>query len=81
MSERPEWEDTPPPIPTENVVSLDDYRRLEDIVKRELQCEHVVFLGVSKDGLYPSYIPHEMLDIDLVYLIQILVDRRIARLE
>lgn len=63
-----------------NVVTLDDYRAMEDIVKRELQCETVILIGVNKDEV-TTYISNEMRDIDLVYAIQTVKDRRQLRLE
>lgn len=63
-----------------DVVSLDDYRELHDVVKNRLGAEHVVIGAILKDGNFLSYIPQEIMDIELVYLIQTLNDRRRERL-
>lgn len=63
----------------ENVVTLDDYRRVEDIVKQRLGATHILFSAELPTGEILTYIPHELLDVTLVYMIQTLKDRRAAR--
>jgi hypothetical protein len=63
-----------------NVVDLDDYRDLEEIIKTRLGAHHVVVAAVMPDGNYLTFIPSEIFDMDLVYLIQTLSDRRKDRL-
>jgi len=59
-----------------DIKSMDDYRDIEDVVKRRFNGEHVVFGVVLKDGKLLTYIPPDVADITLVYLIQTLKDRR-----
>jgi hypothetical protein len=63
-----------------NVISLDDYREIHDVVKNRLGADYVVIGGILKDGNFLTYIPTEITDIELVYLIQTLNDRRKERL-
>lgn len=62
------------------VFTLDDYRALEEIIKIRMNANHVVIATVNKDGTMGTFIPGDIMDIDLVYLIQTLSDRRKERL-
>ena len=64
-----------------NVAVLDDYRAVEEVVKLRLGAVNVVFCAELPEGEILTYIPHELLDINLVYMIQTLKDRRRLRLE
>jgi hypothetical protein len=66
---------------TGNVVMLDEYRKLEDIVKVRLGAVNVVFSAELKCGDILTFIPDELTDINLVYMIQTLKDRRANRVE
>lgn len=63
-----------------NVINMDDYRLLEDIIKQRLGATHVVVSAVLEDGTFSSFVPGELPDIDFVYIIQTLKDRRNERL-
>lgn len=63
------------------IKNMDDYRTLEDIVKQRLGAKEVVVLGVLENGDFCTFVPNGLLDNDLVYLIQLLNDRRTARLQ
>lgn len=64
-----------------NVVELDEYRAIEDIVKKRLGARHIIFSAELETGEILTYMPHELLDITLVYMIQTFKDRRMMRLE
>jgi len=66
---------------SDNVIDIDDYRAIEDIAKIRLRAKNVIFVGELEDGNFISFIPDEVLDIDLVYMIQTLKDRRSMRLQ
>ena len=62
-----------------NVVELDEYRRVEDLIKLRLGAINVVISAELRDGQILTYIPTNLLDINLVYMIQNLKDRREGR--
>lgn len=62
-----------------NVVSMDDYRAIEDVVKRKLGARNIIFSAEMESGEILTYLPHDLLDITLVYMIQTFKDRRDAR--
>jgi hypothetical protein len=64
-----------------NIVNLDDYRKIEDILKLRLGAKSVIFCAELENGDIATYVPHELLDITLVYMIQTIKDRRTARLQ
>jgi len=64
-----------------NVVNLDDHRAIEDVVKQRIGARHVVFAALHEDGTLHTYIPENVSDIWLCYMIQTLQDRRNARLQ
>lgn len=74
-------DELPPPVPTAKVVELDSYRSIEEIVKQRLGATHVVFGAVLPDGQFMTFIPTEIYDMELVYLIKTFEDRRSQRLE
>lgn len=63
-----------------NVVALDNYRKLEDIIKERLKVEEVVVLGDCGDGNFLSFVPNSISDLSLVYMIQTLKDIRQRRM-
>lgn len=64
---------------TGEVFELDKIQRLETIFKREFGATSFILAFYDGSGLLHTYIPDEIIDIDLVYLIQTLADRRQAR--
>lgn len=64
-----------------NVVNIEDFRALEDVAKIRLGATSVVFAAVLPDGSMMTFIPDEIWDINLVYIIQTLSDRRKERLQ
>lgn len=65
----------------DNVVELDEYRACEDVVKRRMGAKFCIFSAELENGDIATYIPHDLSDMVLVYMIQTLQDRRIARLD
>ena len=65
----------------DGVVNLDAHREIEALVKSRLGAAHVVMSAQMLDGTVLTYIPEEIGDKDLVYLIQTLHDLRQARLD
>jgi hypothetical protein len=63
----------------DTVVELDEYRNVEDIVKRRLGGVNVVFCVQFENGDIGTFVPSELEDITLVYMIQTLKDRRQMR--
>lgn len=63
-----------------DVIDINDYKNLEDIVKQRLNAKAVVICATLDDGSFITFVP-DMPDIDLVYTIQTLNDRRNARLQ
>lgn len=59
-----------------NVIQLDDFRPIEKILKDRLEAKHIIICTVRLDGMMSTYIEEDISDIDLVYLIQTLKDRR-----
>lgn len=59
-----------------NVISLDEFKKIENVLKEKLKAKHIVICAVRDDGLMSTYIEEDITDIDLVYMIQILQDRR-----
>ena len=57
------------------VKNIDDYRSIEDYIKLRTGAKSVVIGLVFDEGNLSTYIP-DMADIDLVYAIQTLKDRR-----
>lgn len=64
-----------------NLIELDNYRSVEDIVKRRLDSDYVVICYITKDGLFGTFIPSTITDIDLTYMIDCLIERKRTRLE
>ena len=64
---------------SENVVNLDDYRALEDVIMQRLGADSVIVCAVYNNGQIGTFVPVEMDDLLLVYVIQTLKDRRTAR--
>jgi len=66
-----------------NVKNIDDYRSLCEIIGNELRKEfdtdEFMFAVKMPDGNFATYIARHMLDIDTVYGIQTLRDRRHLR--
>lgn len=67
--------------PENNVVTLDDYRAIEDLVMKRLGAKSVVFSAELENGDICTYIPSELMDVTLVYMIQTLTDRRTLRFQ
>lgn len=63
-----------------NVVSMDDYKYLEDIVRERLGVKEVIIIGIDED-FQTSYVGLDISDIDLVYAIQYLKDLRARRVD
>lgn len=64
-----------------DIISLDDYRNLEDVIKNRLGAKQVVVCATLESGDFLTFIPSDLMDIDLVYMIQNLKDRRNERLQ
>lgn len=64
----------------DGVVNLDHHREIEALVKSRLGAHHVIMCAQMIDGTVMTYIPEEIGDKDLVYLIQTLQDLRDERL-
>ena len=62
------------------VEEMDNFRSLEDIIKQRLNGTSVILGVVNKDGNFITYIDPEIDDLNLVYLIKCLEDRRVMRL-
>lgn len=65
----------------DNVINIDDVRYAEDVVKQRFGAEHVVIAAVLKNGEFQTFIPTEISDIELVYIIETLKDRRALRVK
>lgn len=61
------------------IINLDDYRLVEDIVKQRLGAVNLIFSAEMPNGEILTYIPHQLSDINLVYMIQTFTDRRTGR--
>ena len=61
--------------PVDNVINIDEYRPLVDIISTRLGTNNIV-LSVIEDGTVTSYIAEELNDIELVYINKTLSERR-----
>ena len=58
------------------VVDIEQGRSLENLIKERLGCKEIIFAGILENGNFISYYSGGISDVDFVYLIQILKDRR-----
>jgi hypothetical protein len=66
--------------PADGAFNLDEHREIESLVKLRLGARHVIICAELLDGSPLTYIPEEIGDKDLVYLIETLRDLRQMRL-
>jgi hypothetical protein len=62
-----------------NILNFNKVQSIGDVIKKETGCEQYIVVAI-KEGELHTYISDTVVDIDLVYAIQTLKDRRFMRM-
>ena len=59
-----------------NLINIDDYLQIEQVVRRDLGTDKFIVSGINEDGNIFSYINPSIEFADLLMIIDILVERK-----